>query len=157
MKISSFANVFIWALRRSIYFKVLDFSKEILLWCASPSAVLLKEDKIIFAKYFLDQHHENLFDYLHFKLDDLKEPNLVVQVRRLKFCSYKNTEMHCQSIYTYKNYFIVSRFCLPSGHPLFIFFPYNSCTLIVIDFFAWFDMVVLVIRLPKLYSNNYLI
>lgn len=75
------------ASRSSILFKVLDLSKEILLWCASPSAVLLKEDEIVFAKYFLDQHHENLFDYLHFKLDDLKEPNLIVQVRRLKFCS----------------------------------------------------------------------
>lgn len=61
--------------------QILDFSKDILLWCASPVAVLLREDKTIFVKYFIDQHHENLFDYLHFKIDDQKEPNLIVQVR----------------------------------------------------------------------------
>ncbi|CAG2212297.1 RNF213 [Mytilus edulis] len=62
------------------YCTILDFSKDILLWCASPVAVLLREDKTIFVKYFIDQHHENLFDYLHFKIDDRKEPNLIVQV-----------------------------------------------------------------------------
>ncbi|XP_071172243.1 E3 ubiquitin-protein ligase RNF213-like [Mytilus edulis] len=79
--------------------EVLDFSKEILLWCASPSAILLKEDKIIFAKYFLDHHHENLFDYLHFKLDDLKEPNLIVQITtHSKLLSNADIDMLCKSM-----------------------------------------------------------
>ncbi|VDI80191.1 Hypothetical predicted protein, partial [Mytilus galloprovincialis] len=79
--------------------EILDFSKDVLLLCASPVAVLLRDDKTIFVKYFIDQHHDNIFDYLHFKIENQKEANLYVQITtHSKLLSHADVDMFCKSI-----------------------------------------------------------
>lgn len=74
--------------------QILDFSKDVLLLCASPVAVLLRDDKTIFVKYFIDQHHDNIFDYLHFKIENQKEANLIVQVNYQAKLSSDPSKLH---------------------------------------------------------------
>lgn len=43
-------------------------AETMLLWCATPSGVIDLEDEQFLYTYFLDQHHESLEDYMHYKI-----------------------------------------------------------------------------------------
>ena len=57
-------------------------AKSILLWCATPAAVLQHDGQKgdIFDIYFHHQHHESLADYLQYKIVEQRQENLRVQV-----------------------------------------------------------------------------
>ncbi|KAL3881517.1 hypothetical protein ACJMK2_027949 [Sinanodonta woodiana] len=68
--------------------KILEDAKKLLLWCATPDSVvrlercnLAQQEKIMLTKvYMREQCHENLAQYLHFKLLTEQTPELFAQI-----------------------------------------------------------------------------
>ncbi|KAK3585578.1 hypothetical protein CHS0354_036765 [Potamilus streckersoni] len=68
--------------------QIMDEAKRLLLWCATPDAVVrlescrlvLKERKVITHIYMNEQCHDNLAQYLHFKLMMEKTEELFAQI-----------------------------------------------------------------------------
>ena len=60
--------------------QILRDAQLILLWCATPAAVVQRVSEEIFMTYFQVQHHESLADYLHHKIVDQQHHDIHAQV-----------------------------------------------------------------------------
>ncbi|XP_063441660.1 E3 ubiquitin-protein ligase rnf213-alpha-like [Mytilus trossulus] len=77
--------------------EILKDAKGILLWCATPAAVLELEDDQIFNTYFLEQHHESLADYLRYKVANQQLKNIHAQITtNSKLLSIADLDILCR-------------------------------------------------------------
>ncbi|XP_052087598.1 E3 ubiquitin-protein ligase rnf213-alpha-like isoform X5 [Mytilus californianus] len=60
--------------------KILQDAKGLLLWCATPAAVLQGGDDIDIDTYFHQQEHESLADYISFKMRSDQHPTVFAQI-----------------------------------------------------------------------------
>ena len=60
-------------------YQILAEAQSVMLWCATPAAVW-EQDMGTFNKYFREQHHDSLADYLHFMMVDQQHHNIHAQV-----------------------------------------------------------------------------
>lgn len=86
-------------------FQVMNAAKDVLLWTATPDSVLrLEKTKLknefegVVEKYFVQQHHDSLVDFLKFKLDSNESNGLCVQVMQL-LCKFLQIIQNWYSIF----------------------------------------------------------
>ncbi|XP_052062754.1 E3 ubiquitin-protein ligase rnf213-alpha-like isoform X2 [Mytilus californianus] len=77
--------------------EILKDAEGILLWCATPAAVLELEDQGIFDTYFSEQNHESLADYLRYKVANQKQKNIHAQITtNSKLLSIADIDILCR-------------------------------------------------------------
>ncbi|XP_052062678.1 E3 ubiquitin-protein ligase rnf213-alpha-like isoform X2 [Mytilus californianus] len=79
--------------------QIMRDAETMLLWCATPSAVVDLEDEHFLYTYFLDQHHESLEDYMHYKIVEQELHSIRSQITtNSKLLSVADIEILCKVI-----------------------------------------------------------
>ncbi|VDI37174.1 Hypothetical predicted protein, partial [Mytilus galloprovincialis] len=79
--------------------QIMTDAETMLLWCATPSGVVDLEDEQFLYTYFLDQHHESLEDYMHYKIVEQELHSIRSQITtNSKLLSVADIEILCKVI-----------------------------------------------------------
>ncbi|XP_052062680.1 E3 ubiquitin-protein ligase rnf213-alpha-like isoform X2 [Mytilus californianus] len=77
--------------------EILKDAEGILLWCATPAAVLELEHDHISNTYFSEQHHGSLEDYLRYKVTNQQQKNIHAQITtNSKLLSIADIDILCR-------------------------------------------------------------
>ena len=71
--------------------QILKDAQFILLWCATPAAVVQGDTQEAFITYFKVQYHESLADYLHNKMVEHQQHYIQAQVIHFSNNKYSDT------------------------------------------------------------------